>query len=1783
MPRMAGASPESSKARQARGSGSGRWKGGLVALAVLLLCLTPALAMGDGSVPPSSDLPEAILQEGDLGDLLTNPQVADELPHSDLDRSEAVSLIEGVFEPALESPAGMFADLEAKTFLSDYAAIVPSGQALSSVAVGDSGATTEPPFSLLESTLPLRIDGETVDLSLDRSEAGLHPDAPIVEVGIPNELGAGIALPETDIEITLPDAPEDRSPSIAAETTAMYPNVATDSDFVVAPTPTGVETFTTLRSSDAPHSESFHLSLPPESELRKLNGGALVTLHDEPIMRVLPPTAYDANGAMVPVALDVSGSDITVTVTPDEAPKYPVIVDPIYETYWWLGGNEVGSGDWVTRGAIPGRMGGGYVFEPSTGKGGKFVISQPGSFSPGEGVSISHSVPRLAEEEAQSRYPTSYITSMNLSPVSVLTSAGASSPYALAAIFDAGGGSYAGKAPHQAVWGYSGNAASFSNGSISMTTGNDHEAKIAYGAALQVNESAWAAGGREMYFGGAAIETTDEDLPHPANGSISGWVNQVATGPITADAEDTGLGVKKISFEIPGQGTKVATNPCPGTTANPCPLHWTGSIAASEYKPSEMPQGFDWIPLVAEDVIGHKSTTPEKALIRVDHTAPVLATLSGTIIEQAKLATKLPSYKLKLEASDGTESAPQSGVVSTTIKVDGKVESEIAPGCTSKNCAVTREWTLESRKYSAGTHTVEVIATDGVGLTASKTLTIELQPDSTAPTMALTGSITEQATLGTSRPQYKLKLRASDGTLAEEAPTETGVTAAYAFDETSGTTAKDSAGSHTATVTSPSWVEGKYGKALSFNGTSSCVSVPNSVDLQLSGSFTLSAWVNSDHAQEFVPIFYKESKGFYSYSLYLGVFDTGHVEGFVANESPGWSEVASPEALPSKTWTHLAFTSDGTTLRLYVNGKQVSSGSARAIEESDGPLYIGCFPNSDQFFKGQIDNVRIYNKTLSATEIEAEKGSAIGAPSPPPPAPSGAIASWALDETSGTTTKDSTGNGHTGTVTSPSWVEGKYGKALSFNGTSSCVSVPNTTDLQLKGPFTLETWVKPSTLKQGAPIFFKESEGFYGYSLFFGAFTEGHVEGFIAEPEYAWSEVESPEKLAANAWAHLALTFDGTNMRLYVNGKQVDSGPAKAALESKGPLLIGCAKNFGEYFKGTIDNVRVYSRALTAAEIEADKAAAVTTSTPAPLQSGIASTEITVDGKAVGSSTSCTGDNCNVATEWTLPSSSYLGKHTVLAKATDGFGNVTSKSLEINVQSDTAKPTIETGGALSKAPSGWVEQEGYGFTASAKDAGYGVTSLALKIDGTQVASSGASCPDGGCQASIQKTINMAPYSGGAHPAEVIATDGAGNTTTEKWTINVDPKGTVTAGEVNTTVEAMEATEPETYAVAPTDDVLGAEERSDGNDPGIEKVGTEEWASTGTPVDSTVITGSDEALIIGAPQGDFEITPVRSPATTNPQIVEEVAAVVPSTSQGTDTIIRPKYNGLLAFQTIREPVAPEQYSWEVDLLPGATLKTLEGGFAGVFYSDGSQMMLIEAMPAHDATGKAVPTNLSVTAPNIVTLTVEHAKGSYTYPVETGPAFEVGYATVEAILPQEEDNETPSPPISEAQANWFISFGSFEPYSLVQPPEIRNGLPTRQIYRSQCGPSCSKWNAKLYNATYVMGRNATHWEPGTEVHAKVDQNWKYETYIWPTVWNCGTTGPSSVKDGSDNHLTAYAHFTIESWFGVSGATGKPKESNFTLFDWIYPSGYQVRHVNFDWGGQPVNLDCPKVAGT
>lgn len=122
---------------------------------------------------------------------------------------------------------------------------------------------------------------------------------------------------------------------------------------------------------------------------------------------------------------------------------------------------------------------------------------------------------------------------------------------------------------------------------------------------------------------------------------------------------------------------------------------------------------------------------------------------------------------------------------------------------------------------------------------------------------------------------------------------------------------------------------------------------------------------------------------------------------------------------------------------------------------------------------------------------------------------------------------------------------------------------------------------------------------------------------------------------------------------------------------------------------------------------------------------------------------------------------------------------------------------------------------------------------------------------------------------------------------------------------------------------------------------------------------------------------------------------------------------PVYSGLLSFPTIKAPTDPEEYSWKVTLQPGQELKAVDDRHAEVYFEDGHPLFGIEAAPARDADGTAVPTTIGVSEGDVVTLVVHHRPGDpaadgalFDYPITEGPAFEAGFSSVIVIGPKDE---------------------------------------------------------------------------------------------------------------------------------------------------------------------------------
>jgi sugar lactone lactonase YvrE len=1950
---------------------------GAVALLTVLSVFAGIASADEGEpVPESSAVTAGLVREAAESPNRLQPpppdsRAADQLPHGELDRAQALNLLDSVFGAEVEEPGGLFDSLEVKKFLSDHAAVVADDSGPETATVigeegppPESGQASEP--TLLESTLPLRVEDPAggrvpVDLSLERSEGELQPTAPLVEAEIPGELENGISLANSDITIELLNAAGERAPSAVEDDAAFYPNVQADTDLLVAPIPTGVETWTQMRTLESPTTQEFHLNMPPGADLEETaTGGAEVKLNGRALLNVPPATAVDAAGNEVPVQMSVHGDDLELVASVTAATQFPVLIDPTwqFESWNWTWGSS-NFASWYPYHTDPSYLPLTYAYPSPEVHALDLTSGFAGSANVLSRAEWTFYVPRFySDMEKFGHRPESFIDSGQLeAAMFLLEGNNAYNPVEDAGIIDEEKGEWVSVATHR---GTEGEVSGWSGKYWFPNSAPDTHARI-FTFQLATLEYEAQAKYRTALAGEAIVGFGDHNAPEITELTPpSGWMNATEPSKPSYAAADPGLGIYEVQLAKPiiwGNETKITkTNykvGCTGIPTNPCPE----KIESAEpgrpsvaLEPQYMPEGPQTITFKAMDPLGTEGIPPnpgntccgepyphfsEKATtVKIDHSAPTLS-LSGSLTEQASVGTTKAQYALKYSATDGSEEAPtlavmgasgifshpadvaldaaenrwiadeannrivkcdstgavvasysavgstetlshptgidvdssgnvwvvdsghnrvveftsggewirkvgklgsgnseinnptgiavgangnvwvadtgnnrvqefsstgafigafggkgsasgqfmepsavdvgagnkvwvadtgnnrieeldekgeflavygslgsgngqlnhpvgidvdtrgsvwvvdqgngrveqfsergeylgkfgsvgagetqfnftrpagiasnvvgtlwvadsgnnrisrwygpkgtRSGLRKVTIKVDGKVVQEPAVTCPQGGCPMSGEWTLHSGEYAAGAHTVEVLATDGVGLAKTEKVAITLNPP--APSVTLSGTLTQQSTLGPTLPRYGLKMESS---------------------------AEEGTGSAPALPT--------FVSAITPTSETAKLSHPAGIAIDRAGNL----WV-VDKANNRVVEFRQ----------------SGEFVRAVGGLGSSGGKLSSPSGIALDSYGDLDVT---------------DTANNRIVR----------FDEAGQFVSAVGANV---NKTkVEAGGTVAEKNRCTASSGNVCQAGTAGAAEGLMAEPIGITTS---GGGNFFVVEKENNRVEKFntnGELLAKFGSAG--SEPG----QLKEPTAIATAPNGLWVDDTGNHRIEEWTSSYVYARQAG--KEGSGNG----------EFKSPSALSVDPLGNVWVVDQGNNRVQKFSetgtylGRFGKAGTGSGQFTLSAPTGIATDSQGNVWVSDTNDN-----------RIERWRQGARSQLT----------TEVTIDGSPFDSRVvPCIVETCPLTREWTIESSTLAaGTHTLVAKATDGYGQWTTKTRTFEIRRDTTKPVLQVGGELANAPEGWVQQESYDVNASATDEkGYGVTSLVFRIDGAAVLSKSQTCSEGGCGTSISGEINMAPYSGGAHEAEVVATDGAGNSSAKHWTINVDPEGHISTSEATATIEAAEETgsanlvgdSKEEEGLQGTAPGLGLESTSTGfvatgssapTEVGptgtgpitIEIPGPQEFATcpvSGEPLaeeeseapdpECSTISGLESTALL--PVSIELVEPSGIP--TGPSLVEENAVVVANTTTEVDTSVRPLNDGGMIFEEIRDATGPEEFSYRINLNEEQELVQIDEGTVEVFLSGGYPSFTITATPASDAIGTEVPTTLRKTSREIVTLTVHHRAGHegqpFVYPVVGGSGWEGGFTTVEVDMDNvqlEELSEEEELGVAEAKSITLMSVGppelapssaegwKYEPLD-VDPYERRfkftycwpkkipgSPAPTGiiEFYRANITPEASECHRQDFEGV--------HW--ATTVHG----HYEYKTHHWVDVHNfkCEQWGPEAPK--------------------------------------------------------------------
>lgn len=431
----------------------------------------------------------------------------------------------------------------------------------------------------------------------------------------------------------------------------------------------------------------------------------------------------------------------------------------------------------------------------------------------------------------------------------------------------------------------------------------------------------------------------------------------------------------------------------------------------------------------------------------------------------------------------------------------------------------------------------------------------------------------------------------------------------WTFDENTGTSSGDkSSNSSTGTLTGgATWLPGKYGSAASFDGTDDFVAVTDSSSLDSTrGAFTLEAWVYDTDVDDAVNdariiIGKGDAASSQANSYRLRIHDGKELRLQIGDGTTSQNIVTSTKVIPYATWTHVAATFDGTNAKVYLNGVLAGGPTASTIGVlvDSGQFNIGRQSSLDcstgfNCFQGGIDDVKIYNYARTQAQIaeDINAGQTLDR---------SLLAYWKLDETTGLTAYDTSGNGYNSTLSLARWTTaGKFGAAFDGNGAQRVALADNDAfDFAGADNFSISAWFKsdsgtdPSTDE----YVISEAGGASGYAIYFD--TDGDLL-FGIDTDGTWTPTEAIGNLGTatdyydNQWHHVVAVKTGTSrIDLYVDGVLKDSDvslAANGAFTNATSLVFGSQDTVDDTddFAGDIDEVKIYTAALTADQVKTE-------------------------------------------------------------------------------------------------------------------------------------------------------------------------------------------------------------------------------------------------------------------------------------------------------------------------------------------------------------------------------------------------------------------------------------------------------------------------------------------------------------------------------------------------------------------------------------------------------------------
>ncbi|MFF0574470.1 LamG-like jellyroll fold domain-containing protein [Streptosporangium saharense] len=338
------------------------------------------------------------------------------------------------------------------------------------------------------------------------------------------------------------------------------------------------------------------------------------------------------------------------------------------------------------------------------------------------------------------------------------------------------------------------------------------------------------------------------------------------------------------------------------------------------------------------------------------------------------------------------------------------------------------------------------------------------------------------------------------------------------------------------------------------------------------------------------------------------------------------------------------------------------------------------------------------------------------------------VAAYGMNEGTGTTVADASGKNNPGTARDTTWTDGKYGKALSFNGTSSWVTVNHSSSLRLTGGMTLSAWVKPTTTAGWRTVAMKDHASGSAYGLYA---SNGSVpSAWLLKPDASGhNTLDGTTGLVNGRWDHVAVTYDGTMARLYVDGQEVSTSSWSGNLvNDNGALHIGGNSKWGEYFSGLIDEVRIYKTAQSQAQIQLDMNTPVDAPVPTPSPTASPTSTPTVPATSGDPTEICTSKTAPIS--FTTPGTPTSRPEETVRNLTLSKENFIIKTVKTSATACNGDPCTVIDSTVAHVGGSGAEKQAtvIGFKLNELPNGAAISESILKL-GSPICSAGSCVAD----------------------------------------------------------------------------------------------------------------------------------------------------------------------------------------------------------------------------------------------------------------------------------------------------------------------------------------------------------------------------------------------------------------------------------------------------------------------